>query len=227
MNVATVTLALGAGMLATVNPCGFAMLPSLVSFYLGTDGAGYTERPAHARLSNGMAFGATVTAGFLVVFAVLGLVISLAAAGIAIYLPWGTVVIGAVLAALGLWLFAGRHIFVRVPTIAAPLRAHSRRSMLLFGVAYAIASLGCTLPIFLVVVGASLVAGAGRMILFLAYGLGMGIVLVTVAVSAVLFQGAVSRYLRSTIPYVQQIGALLLIVAGTYMVVTEYSVLAR
>lgn len=226
MNPATVTLAIGAGMLATVNPCGFAMLPSLVSFYLGTDKAGYMERPMQFRLRDGIAFGATVTAGFLAVFAALGLVISFSAAGMSSYLPWGSVVIGVVLAALGLWLFAGRHIFVRVPMITAPLHVQSRRAMLLYGVAYAIASLGCTLPIFLVVVGAAVVAGPGRLYLFLAYGFGMGIVLTSVSIGAVLFQDVVNRYLRSTVPYVQQIGALLLVVAGTYMVATEYPILA-
>jgi threonine/homoserine/homoserine lactone efflux protein len=62
-------------------------------------------------------------------------------------------------------------------------------------------------------------------LVFLAYGLGMGIVLTTVALSAVLFQGALTRYLRSLLPYVQQIGALLLVVAGVYMVATELPVL--
>ncbi|GAC1471802.1 MAG: cytochrome c biogenesis CcdA family protein [Chloroflexota bacterium] len=227
MNLATVTLAIGAGMLATVNPCGFAMLPGLVSFYLSSDSVGYRERPTSIRLRDGIAFGITVTAGFLAVFAALGLVVSFAAAGVSTYLPWGTVVMGVVLAVLGLWLFAGRHIFVRVPIIRGEFYVKTRRAMLLYGMAYAIASLGCTLPIFLVVVGASLVAGPGRFILFIAYGFGLGIVLTSVAVATVLFQGAISRYLRRIVPYVQQIGALLLIVAGTYMVVTEYPVLAH
>jgi hypothetical protein len=49
----------------------------------------------------------------------------------------------------------------------------------------------------------------------------MAIVLMAVAISAVLFQGALTRYLRSVIPYVQQVGALLLVIAGIYMVATE------
>jgi cytochrome c biogenesis protein CcdA len=215
------SLALGAGMLATINPCGFAMLPALVSFYLGADEAGYARRPVLLRVRDGLMLGLAVTTGFLAVFGVLGLVISLGAAGISQYLPWGTVLIGAGLAALGLWLFAGRHVFVRVPTIMAPRQARSVQAMILYGVAYAVASLACTLPIFLVVVGTSLVVGPARLFLFLAYGLGMAIVLMAVAIGTVLFQGAIIRYLRGIIPYVQQIGALLLIAAGLYMIVTE------
>jgi cytochrome c biogenesis protein CcdA len=227
MSAAPIALALGSGMLATINPCAFVMLPSLVSFYLGADEAGYRSRPIMARLRDGIAFGLATTTGFVAVFSALGLVISFGAAGVAQYLPWGTVLIGAGLVGLGLWLFAGRHLFLRLPTWQAPLRSGSVRAMTLYGIAYAVASLSCTLPVFLVVVGTSLVAGPGRLLVFLAYGLGMGIVLTAVALSAVLFEGALTRYLRSLLPYIQQIGALLLVVAGIYMVTTELPVLAH
>lgn len=221
MNLAAISLAFGAGMLATVNPCGFAMLPSLVSFHLGADEVGYAERPVVGRLRDGVIFGLAVTAGFLAVFGTLGAVLSVGAAGIARYLPWGTILIGAGLVFLGLWLFAGRHLLVRVPQFEAPRRPRSFRAMAVYGAAYAVASLACTLPVFLVVVGTALVAGPGRLLVFLAYGLGMASILMAVTVSAVLFQGALTRYLRGLIPYTQQVGALLLVVAGGYMVVTE------
>ncbi len=66
-----------------------------------------------------------------------------------------------------------------------------------------------------------------RVLVFIAYALGMGIVLMAVTLSAVLFQGAITRYLRGGIPYVQQVGALLLIVAGVYLVATEVSILTK
>jgi cytochrome c biogenesis protein CcdA len=227
MNLAAVSLAFGAGMLATMNPCGFAMLPSLVSFYLGADERGYAQRPVVTRLRDGIAFGTAVTAGFLAVFSALGVVLSFGAAGIARYLPWGTILIGAGLVLLGLWLFAGRHLLVRVPEFEAPREPRSLRAMVLYGIAYAVASLACTLPVFLAVVGTSLVAGSGRVLVFIAYALGMAIVLMAVTLSAVLFQGAITRYLRGIIPYVQQVGALLLIVAGVYLVATELSILTK
>jgi cytochrome c biogenesis protein CcdA len=227
MNLAAISLAVGAGMLATMNPCGFAMLPSLVSFYLGADDAGYAHRPMLWRIKDGLVFALSVVSGFLVVFSVLGTLVSFGAAGFAQYLPWGTVVVGGGLIVLGLWLFAGKHLLLRVPQMEAPREAHSVRAMALYGMAYAVASLGCTLPIFLVVVGTSLVAGPSRIIVFLAYALGMAIVLLAVALGAVLFQGAVTRYLRGVIPYVQQVGALLLIVAGVFMLVTELPLVTR
>jgi cytochrome c biogenesis protein CcdA len=69
-------------MLATINPCAFVMLPSLVSFYLGADKAGYGSRPIVVRLRDGIAFGLATTAGFVAVFSALGLVVSVGAAGV-------------------------------------------------------------------------------------------------------------------------------------------------
>jgi cytochrome c biogenesis protein CcdA len=92
--------------------------------------------------------------------------------------------------------------------------------MFVYGVAYALASLGCTLPIFLVAVGTALAVGpVGSLVLFVAYGLGL--VLTAVALGAALFRGIVSTSLRRVLPYVQQVSALLLVVAGDYLLWTD------
>jgi cytochrome c biogenesis protein CcdA len=90
----------------------------------------------------------------------------------------------------------------------------------LFGIAYAVGSLSCTLPVFLVVVGSALatqgfIASLGQ---FLAYALGMGLVLIAVTVGAAMFRGTVARWLRSAIPYVHRMSALFLLGAGAYLI---------
>jgi copper chaperone CopZ len=91
--------------------------------------------------------------------------------------------------------------------------------MYLYGVTYAIASLSCTLPVFLVVVGSAAAFGgiAASLAMFIAYGLGMAVVLL----GAALFQGAVARWLRTVMPYVQRVSAVLLILVGLYLVVYQ------
>ena len=37
MDFGPITLALAAGALSTINPCGFAMLPAYLAFYVGAD----------------------------------------------------------------------------------------------------------------------------------------------------------------------------------------------
>ena len=87
------------------------------------------------------------------------------------------------------------------------------------------ASLSCTLPIFLVVVGSALAAGGviGTFVPFLAYALGMGAVLAGVALATALFKAAVVRWLAATTRYVERGGALLLIAAGVYLVYYQLS----
>jgi cytochrome c biogenesis protein CcdA len=92
-------------------------------------------------------------------------------------------------------------------------------NVFLFGVAYAVASLSCTLPIFLVVVGSALATRGIWVAIaqFLTYALGMGTVLVLLTVSTALFREAVARWLRGAVPLVHRLSALFLIGAGGYL----------
>src|SRR5918911_5268793 len=78
-------IAFAAGMVAAVNPCGFAMLPAYLSLYLGTEESGFSERSAASRALRALAVGCVVSSGFVALFGLAGAVIS---AG-------GTVLIGA------------------------------------------------------------------------------------------------------------------------------------
>ncbi len=86
--------------------------------------------------------------------------------------------------------------------------------------AYGLASLSCTLLIFLVAVGSAftgqgVAAGVAR---FLAYGLGIGVVLMALTLSLALFKGVLVGYLRRVMSYVERAGAVLLVGAGIYIV---------
>jgi cytochrome c biogenesis protein CcdA len=212
--------AFSAGMVATVNPCGFAMLPAYVSYQLGAREAGYEARPLIYRALRALALGLVVTGGFVLLFSAVGAVVALGGRAIVGAVPWAALVIGAVLVLLGLGALVGRS-----PHLAALSRVQlpsgaGWRGVFLFGVAYAVASLSCTLPIFLVVVGSALAAGGAvpALLMFLAYGLGMGAVMIAVTLGAALFKGAVARALRRVVPYVERASAVLLIGAGGYIV---------
>jgi cytochrome c biogenesis protein CcdA len=222
MSTAALGLAFTAGTLASVNPCGFALLPSMVSFYLGQEGEDYATRSMARRAAEGLLLGAVVTAGFLLVFVLAGVLVSAGAGSVAQFFPWATVVVGAGLVVLGVRLYLGGDLHLRVPVLQAARVTGSARAMFVYGIAYALASLGCTLPVFLIVVGAALTAGPlGSLLLFVAYSLGMGLVLTAVALGAALFRGIVGTTLRRTLPYVQQVSALLLVVAGGYLLWTD------
>ena len=69
---APLAYAFGVGMVATVNPCGFAMLPAYLSFFLGLEGA---EDDTRASVLQALTIGGVVTLGFLVVFGLLGILL--------------------------------------------------------------------------------------------------------------------------------------------------------
>ena len=92
-----------------------------------------------------------------------------------------------------------------------PVRVRSERgvaAMVLFGVGYGAASLGCTLPIFLALIGASL--GADKLAIFAAYGIGMAIVLMALAVAVACARQGLASRLRPLLPHVARLAAVLL-----------------
>jgi hypothetical protein len=87
--------------------------------------------------------------------------------------------------------------------------------MLLFGVGYGAASLGCTLPLFLALVGASL--GGAKLSAFVAYGIGMAVVLMALSVLVALAREGTTRFVRPALPYMRRIAGVLLLVSGGYL----------
>jgi cytochrome c-type biogenesis protein len=197
-----------------VNPCGFPLLPAFLSFYLG---AQEQQLPsASTRLLQGLGVGALVALGFLGFFALIGLPVSLGLGAVADAVPWVGLATGAALTLAGLAVVAGRHIALPV-AVRLPIRRDRRLgSMLLFGVAYGAASLGCTLPIFLALVGASV--GASKLAAFVAYGAGMAIVLMALAVAMAGARHGLARRLRPALPHVSRVAGALLTASGAYLV---------
>lgn len=208
-------LAALAGMVATVNPCGFAMLPAYLALVVhGDDG-----RDRAGAIGRALAAAAVMTAGFVVVFGVFGVVVAPVAASVQRYLPFVTVVIGAVLVVTGVLLVAGKTVAVMLPkpTKGAPTRRLG--SMFGYGVAYAIASLSCTIGPFLAVVGTAL-GGADvveGVVAFLAYALGMGLVVGVLAVAATMADNTVATRAKALLPHISRVGGVLLVLVGAYV----------
>ncbi|MEU8374582.1 cytochrome c biogenesis protein CcdA [Micromonospora sp. NPDC048894] len=206
-------LALTAGMLGAVNPCGFAMLPAYLSLLVAgpADGRGAIGRALTAA--------AGLTCGYVVVFGAFGLAVAPLADWLRPRLPWLTVTLGLGLLALGLWLLAGRRLPTPRPSARAPRLTRSLPSMALFGMAYALASLSCSIAPFLAIVVTSLQAGSTLrgLALFVAYALGMGLVVAVAALGVALLRGRVVSGLRGAGAWVPRLSGLVLLVAGGYV----------
>jgi cytochrome c biogenesis protein CcdA len=167
-----------------------------------------------------------MTAGVLAVFVILGGVISAVGTGLARVLPLANLAIGAVVAGVGAALLVrpGWTLGVSVgnPVAARPHLVAGRtiRAFTLFGAAYGVASLGCTLPIFLVVMAQALAAGGWLpgVGVFAAYGLGMGSVLVALSVAAGAGRAVLVGRARQVGRYLRPAGAVGMVAAGGYLI---------
>lgn len=221
MSEGLLAVALGAGMLAAVNPCGFALLPAYVSLLI--TGGEPLSRPAAARRAAVLSI--AMTSGFALVFAVFGLVISPVASQLQRHLPWFTVVLGLTLAGMGIWLAVGRTLSMpdlrrsRGSTRTARPLSRSFWSMAGFGASYAVASISCTIAPFLAVVVGGFRSGSvvGGLALFLAYAAGMGLVVGTLAVATVFASASTVGRLRSAGRWAPRAAGALLAAAGAYV----------
>lgn len=216
---APLALAFTAGLIATVNPCGFAMLPAYLSYFVGLDNH-TADAGRRAGVARALLVGAVVSAGFLVVFTAAGAVVTAGARSIMDYVPWVAIVIGAGLVVAGIALLSGRHLTVSLPRLERGGDSRRLTSMFVFGVSYAVASLSCTLPVFLAVVAgtltqASFVAGLAT---FVAYAGGMSLVLVGLTLAVALARQSLVRRLRVGLRHVNRAAGALLVAAGGYIV---------
>lgn len=218
---APLALAFTAGLVATVNPCGFAMLPAYLSWYLGAEGES-TDQPTGLamRLGRALLVGATVSAGFLVVFGATGALITAGVRSFIDYVPWVAMIIGVALAGLGIALLAGREVTVALPKPQAGTGSRQLRSMVVFGASYAVASLSCTLPVFLAVVASTFTRSdlASGVATFAAYATGMSVVLLAVTVALAVAQHSLVMRIRNLGRHLNRVSGGLLVLAGVYIV---------
>ncbi|GAB7191179.1 hypothetical protein NUM3379_18860 [Kineococcus sp. NUM-3379] len=210
--------AYAAGSLAALNPCGFAMLPAYLTLFVSGGGAAPADRARALRRAVGAT--AAMTLGFVAVFGVFGLVLAPVASLVQRWLPVATVAIGAGLAVLGVAMLLGRPPSLRLPALRGGRDpAGGLVSMGLYGVAYAVASLGCTIGPFLAVTATTFRTGdvATGLAAYGAYALGMGSVVGVLAVGVALARSSATRVLRRTQRHLTRAGGVLLVLVGAYV----------
>ena len=161
-----------------------------------------------------------MTLGFIVVFGVFGLVISPVASQVQQYLPWFTVAFGVLVVTAGAWLLAGREVpKLRLRRGGTSAITRSAPAMVGFGASYATASLTCSIAPFLALVVTSFRAGSTGegVVLYVAYGIGMGLLVGIAAVAVALARRGLVTGLRRTGRWAPRIGGVLLLIVGAYV----------
>lgn len=220
--LAPLGFAFAAGMVSTVNPCGFAMLPAYLGLYLGSGESVENINPL-SHLGKALLIGVIVTSGFIVLFGTVGIVIALGIRSIIGYIPWLGLGIGIILTFMGAWLITGGSIYSRIAAnVASKLGDPTEvttKGYFVFGLSYGIASLSCTLPIFLSVTGITFTDGSPRASIaaFIMYGAGMGSVIIFMTLGMAMVKEATMGLIKKFVWIVQPVSTIMLILAGSYI----------
>ena len=223
LNELPLVFALGAGVAAAFNPCGFAMLPAYLGLYLG---ANEPQSPSIvSQIGKALLIGATVSAGFVLLFALAGAVIALGArSALGSVLPWIGITIGILLTVVAAWLVSGGKLYTALAQQLSEKFGNpgqtNIRGYFIFGLSYGLASLSCTLPIFLAVIGTSFASASiwTSFAQFVLYALGMGAVILALTLGIALFKTAMVGMMRKAMPIIAPLGNWLMLVAGAYIV---------
>jgi len=211
--------AFGAGMVALINPCGFALLPAYLGFFLGQKDE---ETSRIVSLNRAQGVGLALSLGILVVFGTVGLALGGLQSWFAEYLPYFNIVLGIGLVALGIAMLFGFQLMLKIPKLQKGGGDSSFSSMFLFGVSYAIASLSCTIGVFISAVGSTSTSGDSSFVSslggFLSYGLGMGLLATVLTLLMALGRRELVNKFRALLPKINIISAILLLIVGPYMV---------
>jgi cytochrome c biogenesis protein CcdA len=217
-----------AGIAAFFNPCGFAMLPAYVAHYLGRH-ADEETGVSPQTVVNGVGLGGIVSAGFLTTFLILGIAAAPLGAAIGAYIHWAGTIIGVALVGLGVLMLMGNTGL----SVAAMERLADRITAMgkndgdskgtkfyyFYGIAYAVASVGCTLPIFMIVLQSAIQGGvANSVVQFGAYALGMSAMMLALSVVMVLSKQLIQRAMPVLMQGIRWVGGIIVIGAGGYLV---------
>lgn len=210
-----VSLAFLAGVLAAFNPCGFALLPA----YLGSIIVGDETRPSTWDQNvRAVKFSFGMTSGFIAVFGGFALLLTSFAGSIAKFLPLATIIVGILIILISFSLILGKTLVLRKlfnPNVAP---TQHWASQIGYGVSFALASLSCTIGPFLAITAAAIQNKnlVKIMTLFLSYSLGMGSVVLVLALLVAAAKSSLIRKLRGSQGKISIASGYLLLIIGLY-----------
>lgn len=212
---APLLLAFTAGMVATINPCGFALLPAYVgAFVAGDDVRTGMDR----RVARAVWVSLAVAAGFAALFTLVGTVVSAASSTLRDRMPWVTIAVGSVMVIMGVAALAGRRLRLPLPATTSSGR-RDLLGMFVFGFSYALVSLSCTFGPFLAVTGFAMGESAvGGVVTYLAYAAGMGSIILALSVAAALAHDSFAEALRTSSRLAGRLAGVLLVLSGAYAI---------
>jgi len=214
------------GVLAAVNPCGFVLLPTYLVFFLGTREE--TELTTSERMRRALVVSSGISIGFLAIFFVIGVISRLFTQWIELNAKYASLAIGLVLVIGGARMMSGWTPKFAMPQIGG-VQTKTFRATVVYGVAYAVASIGCTIGFLTTAVFGSIalhgfISGVFSILL---YGLGMAMLVTALTVSLAFAKTGIVTIIKNRLYIIQRLGAILVTLTGIYLVLYWYAAISE
>ena len=214
------------GVLAAVNPCGFVLLPTYLIFFLGVREE--TELTASERIRRALVVSSGISIGFLAIFFVIGVISRLFTQWIELNAKYASLAIGIVLVIGGARMLTGWTPKFVTPQLGG-VQTKTFRATVIYGVAYAVASIGCTIGFLTTAVFGSIalhgfVSGVFSILL---YGLGMAMLVTALTVSLAFAKTGIVTIIKNHLHIIQRLGAIFVTLTGIYLVVYWYGAISE
>ena len=214
------------GVLAAVNPCGFVLLPTYLIFFLGT-----REEPnldTSERLRRALVVSSGISIGFLAIFFVIGVISRLFTQWIEMNAKYASLAIGIVLVVGGARMLTGWTPKFALPEIGG-VQTKTFRATVIYGVAYAVASIGCTIGFLTTAVFGSIALHGfvSGVLSILLYGLGMAMLVTALTVSLAFAKTGIVVIIKNRLNLIQRLGAILVTLTGIYLVFYWYAAISE
>lgn len=212
MDLPGLAFAFTAGVLSIFSPCGYALLPGYVSYYLGSD----------LSLVRAVVGGLACTLGLVTVFSVVGALASSLGALMPQLIPVLDILAAVILIVLGVAMLRQANI----PYLQLNVRPTTRKGLAglyMFGLVYGIAGVGCSAPIFLsVLLFAVSESWLNGVLTFTVYAIGMGVPLVLTSILVAEAKVMLIRRISGVTERLHKLGGTVLILVGLYLFYTYY-----
>jgi cytochrome c biogenesis protein CcdA len=205
------------GVMAAVNPCGFVLLPTYLVYYLGTE-LNREDENKTTTLRRGLSVGIAVSSGFVGLFLVVGIISRAFTTVISENAKYAALVIGIGLVAMGIAMLFGWKLPIAQPDVSMQ-RKRTTWNMFLFGIVYAVASIGCTIGLLISVILGSInrhgfVSGVISIVL---YGLGMGLLVTSLTVALAFARVGLVSTIKKSFKWFDKITAVFVVLTGLYL----------
>ena len=205
------------GVMAAVNPCGFVLLPTYLVYYLGTE-LNREDENKTTTLRRGLSVGMAVSSGFIGLFLIVGIISRAFTTVISENAKYAALVIGIALVAMGIAMLFGWKLPIAQPDVSMQ-RQRTTWNMFLFGIVYAIASIGCTIGLLISVILGSInrhgfVSGVISIVL---YGLGMGLLVTSLTVALAFARVGLVSTIKKSFKWFDKVSAVFVVLTGLYL----------